>query len=170
MSQKCPEARREYLRGWKAANPHKIAEYESRRRGRRAEQQAAYQSEYYQKNKDRIAARHKRWRESNPERAAAIRSAWRAENPDKEAAQLRRRKYGTCGTELFESQGGKCAICAKPLVLFGGTRQETACIDHHHESGKVRGILCTNCNTAIGMFDEDQQRMAAAIEYLKALA
>lgn len=73
----------------------------------------------------------------------------------------RARKYGIDAEEylrLLKTQDRKCAICgSEPARLF---------IDHCHTSGKVRGLLCTQCNAGIGMFKEDPSRLRGALAYL----
>jgi len=59
---------------------------------------------------------------------------------------------------LYISQDGVCAICEQARELI---------VDHCHSSGRVRGILCHNCNKALGLFGEDEDRMGKAIEYIK---
>ena len=56
-----------------------------------------------------------------------------------------------------------CAICLKPASL----EYRRLCVDHVHSTGKVRGLLCSACNTAIGKFQDDIERMESAINYLK---
>lgn len=61
---------------------------------------------------------------------------------------------------LLEKQNYGCAICGNNngnRVMF---------VDHDHETDKVRGLLCTRCNCAIGLFEDDVERMAKAIEYI----
>lgn len=63
---------------------------------------------------------------------------------------------------MLSTQGGKCAICK------GATKYvRRLAIDHCHKTGKIRGLLCGNCNAGIGYFADDISRIAAAIEYLK---
>lgn len=61
---------------------------------------------------------------------------------------------------MLEVQGHACAICALP---FGRRRGS---IDHCHETGQVRGVLCDNCNLGIGLFQDDPARLSSAAEYL----
>jgi hypothetical protein len=58
---------------------------------------------------------------------------------------------------LMEEQNNCCAICKQ---------DETLIVDHNHQPGKVRGLLCSRCNTALGFLNDDPTRMMAAIKYL----
>lgn len=60
-------------------------------------------------------------------------------------------------TELFDLQGGVCAICGKDAKL---------CVDHCHETGVVRGLLCHKCNIRLGGWDDAEWR-ASAVKYLE---
>ncbi|HSP36234.1 MAG TPA: endonuclease VII domain-containing protein [Frankiaceae bacterium] len=72
-----------------------------------------------------------------------------------------KRRYGLTDAdvkELIEQQGGVCAVCAV------GTPEH---VDHCHVSGKVRGVLCFNCNGGLGQFKDDISRLINAIAYLE---
>lgn len=80
-----------------------------------------------------------------------------------------KKPYGMTEDEfnaLYESQGGKCAICGKPLTKVGGAKDQVAHIDHDHETDKVRGILCTKCNVGLGSFKDSLELMDKAKAYL----
>ena len=62
---------------------------------------------------------------------------------------------------MLSLQGFVCAICCEPLSL------KDAHVDHHHESGRNRELLCSRCNTAIGLMREDPRIMRSAIAYIK---
>jgi|688.fasta_scaffold413129_2 hypothetical protein len=71
---------------------------------------------------------------------------------------------------IFKKSNGKCEICKKVLTLHGKSKKNTkntACIDHCHATGKVRGVLCFNCNSAIGHFSDDTKTIEIALDYLK---
>ncbi len=56
-------------------------------------------------------------------------------------------------------QGGACAICRRRPA-------RRLCIDHCHATRKVRGLLCDNCNIALGLLDDDPDRLRAALAYV----
>jgi hypothetical protein len=64
---------------------------------------------------------------------------------------------------LWERCLGKCSICDKPLGLDSSDTH----VDHCHESGSVRGILCRHCNQGLGQFRDDPERIRAAADYLE---
>jgi len=78
--------------------------------------------------------------------------------------QLRRKavKYGLTVDEL-RAMGHTCGICGKEL---GGDLR----VDHDHNSGRARGVLCNNCNTGLGMFADSISSLRSAIVYLSAAA
>jgi hypothetical protein len=66
----------------------------------------------------------------------------------------------------FVEQGGVCANCKQPEK---GTRNGVARwlnVDHNHKTGKVRGLLCTNCNTSLGKLQEDRNIIMGLVAYL----
>lgn len=67
---------------------------------------------------------------------------------------------------MLAAQGGGCAVCG--ATEPGGGKGPFFHVDHDHETGKVRGLLCQGCNTGIGNFREDVDRMAGAMAYLLA--
>ncbi len=71
--------------------------------------------------------------------------------------------------DLVDQQQNLCAICGKPEVTIDGKSGKTKmlAVDHHHESGRIRGLLYHKCNIAIGMFQEDLRILRNAITYLQ---
>lgn len=80
-----------------------------------------------------------------------------------------RRNYGITIADydrMYAEQGGVCAICKQPERLVRrGVLQELS-IDHCHDTGKVRGLLCHDCNTGIGKLGDSPERLQVAIDYL----
>lgn len=80
------------------------------------------------------------------------------------------RKYGV-SIEWYEAklieQNGACAICGRPPDM-GNRMHPRLAIDHCHESGAARGLLCFLCNSAIGRFADDPDLLLRAHEYLTA--
>ena len=110
------------------------------------------------------------------EAAAQYNRAWRAaRTPEQIAAQaLAKREYGlqreygisaATWATIFAAQGGRCAIC-----LLDAPTGKGWCVDHDHETGAVRGILCSGCNTALGYFKDDPALMRAGATYVESHA
>lgn len=74
--------------------------------------------------------------------------------------------YGILKTDYFElwkKQRSRCAICAVPFHTLIKRPQ----IDHCHETGKIRGLLCSRCNLGLGNFSDNPKLLQRAIKYLK---
>jgi len=73
--------------------------------------------------------------------------------------------------EEYESrlreQNGVCAICKQPeaVVSYSGTIMLS--IDHDHQTGRIRGLLCNRCNRMIGLANDSVERLMDAVEYLQ---
>lgn len=65
--------------------------------------------------------------------------------------------------EMFDEQNGKCPICNR----HQNELEKPLRIDHNHSTSVVRGLLCDNCNTAIGLLHEDKETFIKAVKYLK---
>lgn len=96
--------------------------------------------------------------EANREVRKSASRDYRAKNPD---VALQRRYGIRPGTfdEMASTTDGACFIC-------GVVPETTLCVDHCHETGRVRGLLCHPCNTALGKFGDDPEILRKAIAYL----
>jgi hypothetical protein len=70
--------------------------------------------------------------------------------------------------ELLESQNGACAICGKRETATGtySNKIRSLAVDHNHVTGKIRGLLCYDCNTSLGKFKDNIKILQSAINYL----
>lgn len=74
---------------------------------------------------------------------------------------IRARTYGLEAgqyDQMYAAQGGGCAICT--------TEHEVLAVDHDHETGAIRGLLCQTCNVGLGNFKDNDLLLKAAAEYL----
>lgn len=158
-----------------AADP---AERERRKQqGRDPERNAEYMRAYYLAHPERF--------KRTPEQQAKVNAARReryandaeyrerckaeARGRDKEAIRdgRLRSQFGISAAEydaMLDAQGGGCAICGN--TASGDGRGHRLHVDHCHESGQVRGILCAACNLGLGKFADDSERLRAAVAYL----
>lgn len=123
------------------------ARYESNKLKRRAANKA-----YYEANKEKTKKRNKANYEANKRHYLEV-----------AAIRKRRWSYGIEAAEyasLLEKQRGVCAICKK--TCDGGA----LCVDHDHVTGRIRGLLCKRCNSALGFFNDDEELLQRAIMYL----
>jgi len=101
----------------------------------------------------------KQWRLQNPEKI----KAWNKKNSRN---AMLKSLYGLSELDyniLFNKQKGKCAICDKHQSEF----KKPLCVDHNHETSKIRGLLCHNCNVSLGLLKDNIDVLEKAIEYLK---
>jgi len=122
----------------------------------------AYGRNHYANNKEAAAKRKRRWYRRNRESIlAAARS-----RPDRDYHAKKLRGYGM-DVEAYEGmqkrQGRVCAICRQPP---NGKRVERLSVDHDHETGKVRGLLCRRCNAALGLCHDSIEWLQEAMKYL----
>jgi hypothetical protein len=78
-------------------------------------------------------------------------------------------KYGLSKSDweaMIQSAGGKCEICNSEFVFDKPRSHNRPCVDHNHETGVVRGILCARCNQGLGLFCESVDSIKSAAKYL----
>lgn len=68
---------------------------------------------------------------------------------------------------LFEAQNGVCAICGNEETTTSHGKVRLLSADHDHETGQQRGLLCCDCNRAIGQMKDDPERLRAAADYIE---
>lgn len=121
--------------------------------------------EYYQKNKERINSRSKEWDKNNPEKRKKIEKRYRDNNKDVFRNNQLKRKFGITIEEFIlmkEECGNQCMICGVHINELNKDLH----VDHDHTSGNIRGLLCSTCNSGLGMFKDSTELLKNAIEYL----
>lgn len=116
------------------------------------------QRESYHEDPETRRRYHKKWREDNPEKYRECAERWRKANEGKRRAE----RYGMTVEQmhqLFEDANHSCQIC--------GVKKDRMHIDHCHETGAVRGLLCSGCNTSIGRLGDRSDLVMRAVEYLR---
>jgi hypothetical protein len=132
--------------------------------------EVAYAKEYHKRPEAIVRAKELRDR---PEAKAKILAYMAEYRKRPEAIENRKRhlradalkRYHITEAEfdaMLKDQGGRCAVCGTDQYNNRGPQ-----IDHDHETGKVRGILCNACNGGMGLFKDNTDIMEAAIAYLK---
>lgn len=108
--------------------------------------------------------------ESNADKAKYAKK-WREANPEKVKNSELKKSYGidlTQYNQMHDNQNGVCAICQnkETAVAKDGTIRLMP-VDHCHVTGKIRALLCTTCNTALGGFKDDPALLRKAAEYIE---
>jgi hypothetical protein len=109
---------------------------------------------------------------------------WNDKNLDRVRDRHLLRAYGITLEDydrIFTKQGGVCAICGKPPTLDNSAKipdsprarrqgklsQPILAVDHDHDTGEVRGLLCLLCNRALGLHKDDITLVRFALKYLE---
>lgn len=112
------------------------------------------------------------WKEPiKSESSADYQRQWRNNNPEK-AKNLDLKKYYGITLQEYEAllvaQNGVCAICGgKETTKDKDGAPRRMPVDHCHTTGRIRGLLCTQCNRGLGMFSDSPERLRAAANYLE---
>lgn len=128
--------------------------------------ESGYFKKYYQEHKESFQLHNrgiykKKYREDNKENL----QKYRDENKERFVDYWLKRNYNITIEEynrLFSEQEGKCAICGK----HQNDLKKKLSVDHNHETGNIRGLLCINCNLSLGHAKEDIDILLKMIDYL----
>lgn len=133
--------------------------------------------EYYQANKDQWNRRTPEQREAanarrreryatDPEYRERVKASIKAVPPERRRDSRMRKQFGIGAAEfdaMVKRQGGGCAICGTTVGDSVGRR---LAVDHCHDTGRIRGILCSRCNRGLGYFGDDRALIQRAADYL----
>lgn len=167
------ERARSYGRKWRESNLDRARELDaskaSRKRSENREAYNAYMRDWTEQNKERLNEERRNRRKNDEAYRAKIRESdikryWK--NPEKHKDSRLKGVYGI-GIDEFnrmrQEQNYSCAIC--------GAHEDTSikglAVDHCHNKGHVRGLLCSKCNTGLGHFKDNVAFLRNAIEYLE---
>lgn len=107
----------------------------------------------YKKNKESILSRQKAYYEKNKAKINAQCAAYYRKNKEKCAAKKASRLYNITPEQVLRLREIKvCTLCAKEV------EGKTQHIDHCHKTGRIRGILCNNCNGLLGLMEKSLDR------------
>jgi hypothetical protein len=130
------------------------------------ERRAACQKKYYNSHKTKLSAYGKQYYARHKTELTAYGKKYYIDHKVDNQEYHLRRTFGIALDEynqVFAKQEGKCAICGRYQSEF----KRAFDVDHNHETGTVRGLLCSKCNMGIGYFNDDVTLLSDAIQYLK---
>lgn len=112
-----------------------------------------------------------KWRIAHPEKHRQNCAEWYEENGRQYAWERQLAAYGLTPEDyddLFMAQQGVCAVCFEPeRITRNDGEVRPLVVDHNHDTGEVRGLLCSTCNTGIGMLKDSSDLLESALIYLK---
>ena len=100
---------------------------------------------------------------------ATYQLAYRSANREKQSHKERYRRFGITEheyNEMIAKQGNRCAICQEMETATRLGKVRALSVDHNHQTGMVRGLLCSDCNTGIGKLKENRKTLLSAVKYL----
>ena len=119
----------------------------------------------YEKHKDSVLERHKQYYREHQDKAREYGKRYYEEHPEVSRRASLKWAHGITPEEydeLLAKQEGKCAICGRGQDDL----PRRLAVDHNHTTGKVRGLLCDNCNTAVGLLHENLLWTQKMLDYL----
>lgn len=135
----CKECSKKYSKKYREENANNLRE-----KGKK----------YRAKNADKIKEHNKKYNRENADKL----KKYRKKNIDKRRESSLKRYYGITledYNKFLEMQGGICAICGKPETKSINGTLFTLSVDHDHKTGKVRGLLCKDCNLGVGKLGDN---------------
>lgn len=124
-----------------------------------------YHASYRAKNRDRLVTYKRKWNQDHKEHRKALRKRDIAKNARRFLNNDLKCKFGITLNQyesMLALQNHRCAICGVPQSEL----KRRMSVDHNHETGKVRSLLCNHCNTGLGYFRDSEQILTKAIKYL----
>ena len=121
---------------------------------------------YYEKNKESLKAKHKAYKEKNKDKIKAQKKSYREKNREELKDKELKRNFGISLHEydlMLTEQKGKCGCCG----VHQNKLTINLAVDHDHDTGLIRGLLCHLCNTGIGKLGDNIEGLMKALNYLE---
>lgn len=193
MPYKDPERARRYRKEYYQKNKRWISEKDKVYRLKNKKHIDERNRQYVKNNLERYREYQKQyrpvWQKNNPEKCREYAKKFRTKNRPKYMKARRKYERSEKGKrnarkqnlknkgitleqydQMFELQGGVCAICGNPEIAKNQFGIRRLAVDHNHATGKSRGLLCVKCNTGLGSFSVDEvgiELLLKAIEYVR---
>ena len=122
-----------------------------------------YRQKWHKDNAQRIREQARTRYKLNPKKMVNKSQEYYKKHRQEIHDRIRFNKYGITGDEfrkIIEQQGLKCPICTRSI-------EKNLSVDHDHATGKIRGIICNNCNLSIGNAEDSPMRLRAMADYLE---
>lgn len=136
----------------------------------RTDAQRAYDREWKRRhraeNPGALTRQYQTWGQLNPDKLVAYRKKWALENPVKVRDAGYRRNYGLtyeAVRQMWLAQESRCACCDAEIIF----PHKSTHVDHCHVTGKVRGVVCHQCNAILGYARDSADTLRRAVAYLK---
>ena len=155
-----------YQAEWYQKNKEKSLKKRKERYDLNKEHEKELAKNLYSLNKEKRNKQSREWALNNPEKRKATLKKYRDKNPSYRRNAHLKKKYGITQEDfdrMFLEQDGRCLICN----THQSELKTVLCVDHSHETGKVRGLLCQRCNVGIGKFEDNINFFKRIIEYLQ---
>lgn len=136
-------------------------------RARHPEAARANSAKWHAANPDKSKAANARWRAENAERHKRNQQKWVRDNREKARAMWRKKGHKAAGIDpvqaaaVLAAHGGACDCCGRNSHSGKGWS-----VDHDHQTGRIRGVLCSPCNLAIGQLGDTLEGVLRAVKYL----
>jgi hypothetical protein len=148
-------------------NYEKYKEYQKQYRLKNKDKKISYNEKYYINNKEKFRLSALKY--GRTKKGKEYKKEYFNKNKERIRNNTLKNKFSITlvqYNEMFEKQGGLCAICKQKQEQIS-LRYKNLAVDHNHKTGKIRGLLCSKCNKAIGLLNDDFSIVEAALNYLR---
>jgi len=155
----------EYTKKWEAENREKRNKQKIELNSKNREQYNKLTRDYRAKNSDRTRKNHREWCKMNPEKIKKSKQKCAPKAKITNKIRQLKKNFGLDFADylkMADDQNQKCGICGRNFWEF----YKYPAVDHDHKTGEIRGLLCGDCNVALGGFKDDLGIIQNASNYL----